>query len=314
LPLSVFSLSRFPLSALLTYLYHHGIVHLRTESFGEPMATFGETLRQARAHKNVTLREAEADTRINRHHLAALEDENFDALPPKIYSRGIVRKYADYLGLDAGKVLDMFREADGSAHDVSPVYHTPTEMPRMWTPNFAIVAFGVVLSAIVFAWGYSIWLSPPADVDNLPTATTTTLAATQSFDAPRPTAPAAPTAVVTAPPATEAPVVDAGGDNQTAAESQAPVESTVFRTGIGVTVTAETAVTVEVDGQVVFNGVLGAGTATEMFVGSDFVVTTGDATVTYLMNSCGETPQTPMTSNSLAFSASERSCPAPTGN
>lgn len=278
------------------------------------MANFGETLRQARAHKNVTLREAEADTRINRHHLAALEDENFEALPPKIYSRGIVRKYADYLGLDAGKVLDMYREADGSAHDVSPVNHTPTEMPRMWAPNFAIVAFGVVLSAIVFAWGYSIWLSPPADLDAVPTATTTTLAATQSFDAPRPTAPAAPTAVVTVPPATEAPVVQAGGDSQVDAATEAPVEATVYRTGIGVTVTAETNVTVEVDGQIVFDGVLGAGTETEMFVGTDFVVTTGDATVTYLMNSCGQTSQSPMNSNSLAFSASERSCPAPTGN
>ncbi len=278
------------------------------------MATFGETLRQARAHKNVTLREAEADTRINRHHLAALEDENFDALPPKIYSRGIVRKYADYLGLDAGKVLDMYREADGSAHDINPVHHTPTEMPRMWTPNFAIVAFGVVLSAIVFAWGYSIWLSPQAELDTLPTATTTTLAATQSVDTPRPTAPAAPTAVVTAPPATEAPVVNAGGDNQNNEQTTAPVEPTVYRTGIGVTVTADTTVTVEVDGKVVFDGVLAAGSATDMFVGTDFVVTTGNAPVTYLMNSCGQTSQSPMTTPSLAFSASERSCPAPTGN
>lgn len=278
------------------------------------MATFGETLRQARAHKNVTLREAEAETRINRHHLAALEDEDFEAMPPKIYSRGIVRKYADYLGLDAGKVLDMYREADGSAHDVSPVHHTPTEMPRMWAPNFAIVAFGVVLSAIVFAWGYSIWLSPPTDLDTTPTAVTTTLAATQNVDTPRPTAPAAPTAVVTVPPATEAPVVQAGGDNQDAEEPQAPADATIYRTGIGVTVTAETSVTVEVDGQVVFDGVLGAGTATDMFVGTDFVVTTADSTVTYLMNSCGQTSQVPMTTNSLAFSASEQSCPAPEGN
>lgn len=274
------------------------------------MASFGETLRQARAHKNVTLREAEADTRINRHHLAALEDEDFGALPPKIYSRGIVRKYADYLGLDAGKVLDMYREADGSAHDVTPVNHTPTEMPRMWAPNFAIVAFGVVLSAIVFAWGYSIWLSPPASLDTLPTAVTTTLAATQTSNEPRPTAPAAPTAVVTVPPATEAPVVQPGGDNQAAAETEAGV----FQTGIGITVTAETTVMVQVDGQIVFDGVLGAGSSTDMFVGTDFVVTTGDNSVTYLMNSCGQTSQSPMETPTQQFSASARSCPVPEGS
>ena len=274
------------------------------------MASFGETLRQARAHKNVTLREAEAETRINRHHLAALEDEDFGALPPKIYSRGIVRKYADYLGLDAGKVLDMYREADGSAHDVNPVQHTPTEMPRMWAPNFAIVAFGVVLSAIVFAWGYSIWLSPPTTLDSVPTAVTTTLAATQTSNEPRPTAPAAPTAEITVPPATEAPVVQPGGDNQAAVEA----EAAAFQTGIGVTVTADTSITVQVDGQIVFDGVLGAGSNTDMFVGTDFVVTTADNSVTYLMNSCGQTSQTPMESGSMEFSASARSCPVPTGN
>lgn len=279
------------------------------------MAGFGETLRQARAHKNVTLREAEADTRINRHHLAALEDEDFGALPPKIYSRGIVRKYADYLGLDAGKVLDMYREADGSAHDVSPVTYSPTEMPRMWAPNFAIVAFGVVLSAIVFAWGYSIWLSPPTSLDPVATATTTTLAATQISDTPRPTAPAAPTAEVTAPPATEVPVAQPGGDNQAAGDTTTvSAEPAVYQTGIGVTVTAETSVTVQVDGQIMFDGVLGAGTSTDLFVGSDFVVTTADNTVTYLMNSCGQTAGTPMDAPSQSFSASARSCPVPGGN
>lgn len=287
------------------------------------MASFGETLRQARAHKNVTLREAEAETRINRHHLAALEDEDFGALPPKIYSRGIVRKYADYLGLDAGKVLDMYREADGSGNEPAPVNHTPTEMPRMWTPNFAIVGFGLVLSAIVFAWGYSIWLSPPAEPDLNPTATSISSSATQTTDTPRPTAPAAPTAEVTVPPPTEEPTLVSGGDNQAeeaeAADEQpqtdpeAPADTPVYQTGIGVTVTAETSVTIEVDGQIVYEGILGAGTETDMFVGTDFVVTSSDPTVTYLMNSCGNTSQSSMEQNPWAFSASEQSCPVPEG-
>lgn len=272
------------------------------------MAGFGETLRQARAHKNVTLREAEADTRINRHYLAALEDEEFDALPPPIYSRGIVRKYADYLGLDAGKVLDMHRELTGSPHDASPVTTPPTEIPRMWAPNFAIMAFGVVLTAIVFAWGYSIWLSPPEDASGLPTATTeTTLAATQSSNEARPTPPAAPTVE-----ATEAPPVQAGGDNQSGTEA-----GTVYRTGLGVTVTADAHVTIEVDGQIAFDDTLGAGESTDMIVGSNFTVTTSDGSVSYFFNSCGLTSESPMTTEAVEYSqpvsASERSCAPPEG-
>ena len=57
---------------------------MATEGWGSPqtpMGIFGDTLRQSRAHKGVSLKEAEHATRINRHHLAALEEENFGALP-----------------------------------------------------------------------------------------------------------------------------------------------------------------------------------------------------------------------------------------
>lgn len=130
------------------------------------MANFGETLKQARAHKGVTLKEAEQATRINRNHLAALEDENFAALPPLIYQRGIVRNYAMYLQLDPASMLSAFESARGGdevipAAGVSAV--PPLNMPSHWAPNFAIIAFAVVLSAIVFAWTYSAFVQPPED-------------------------------------------------------------------------------------------------------------------------------------------------------
>lgn len=120
------------------------------------MGVFGDTLRQARAQKGVTLKEAEQATRINRHHLGALEDENFAVLPPLIYQRGILRNYAAYLVLDPGKLLAMFEEARGGSAPVEVVAAMrPLDMPSHWAPNFAIIAFMVVMSAIVFAWIYS---------------------------------------------------------------------------------------------------------------------------------------------------------------
>lgn len=134
------------------------------------MSIFGETLRQARAHKGVTVKEAEQATRINRLHLAALEEENFEALPPLIYQRGIVRNYATYLDLDPNKLLAMFEEARGSGGEPTGVVPSipPVDMPRQWVPNFAVIAFLVVMSAIVFAWFYSAYFAPG---DPAPTAT-----------------------------------------------------------------------------------------------------------------------------------------------
>jgi cytoskeletal protein RodZ len=137
---------------------------------------FGETLRQARAHKRVTVKEAEQATRISRLYLSALEEENFEALPPLIYQRGIVRNYATYLDLDPNKLLAMYEEALGGVKplDVSPA-QPPLNMPSHWAPNFAIIAFILVLGMIVFAWFYSAFLAPG---DPPPTATSPILTVT----------------------------------------------------------------------------------------------------------------------------------------
>lgn len=126
------------------------------------MAVFGDTLRQARAHKGVTLKEAEQATRISRHHLLALEEEQFDDLPPLIYQRGIVRNYATYLSLDPNKLLSMFEVARGGSAEESPLVMPtqPMDIPSHWAPNFAIIAFLVVMSAVVFAWMYSAYFAP----------------------------------------------------------------------------------------------------------------------------------------------------------
>lgn len=135
------------------------------------MGVFGDTLKQARAQRGVTLKEAEQATRINRHHLSALEDEHFAVLPPLIYQRGIVRNYASYLGLDPGKLLVMFEEARGGESTADLVAAVkPLEMPTHWAPNFAIIAFMVVMSAIVFAWIYSLSFGEPLAQATVPPA------------------------------------------------------------------------------------------------------------------------------------------------
>jgi cytoskeleton protein RodZ len=115
------------------------------------------------------VKEAEQATRISRLYLSALEEENFEALPPLIYQRGIVRNYATYLDLDPNKLLAMYEEALGGVKplDVGPS-QPPLNMPSHWAPNFAIIAFILVLGMIVFAWFYSAFLAPG---DPPPTAT-----------------------------------------------------------------------------------------------------------------------------------------------
>jgi cytoskeleton protein RodZ len=238
------------------------------------MSVFGDTLRQARVSKGVTLREAEQATRINRHHLSALEEEDFAVLPPLIYQRGIVRNYSAYLDLDPGKSLAMFEEArggDSAAELVAAV--KPLEMPRHWSPNFAIIAFMVVMGAVIFAWVYSISFSQEPVASTVPPAVPTVtpipddrLVLPSPTAAPTATATPPPTATAVPSPATTAPVatVGASGPQPTQVVNQieppsapAAVQQPAAAPGmatIRVIAESDIQVTIEADGAVVFSG------------------------------------------------------------
>lgn len=135
------------------------------------MSEFGELLRHARDYRGVTLRDAERATRINRNHLAALEQEDFADLPPLIYARGIVRTYAEYLGMDPIAVLSLFEEIHGQQSGGFAVVSAvkPLHIPSHWAPNFAIIAFMVTMSAVILIWMFSAFYAPADAVPAVPT-------------------------------------------------------------------------------------------------------------------------------------------------
>ena len=66
----------------------------------------GATLRDARLSRNLTLAEAERDTKVRQVFLSALEQERFDLLPPRAFARGLLWVYARYLGLEPQPLVE----------------------------------------------------------------------------------------------------------------------------------------------------------------------------------------------------------------
>ncbi len=60
----------------------------------------GELLRQARVDKELTLEEVSLATKIKEKYLAAIEADNWQALPSPIQQKGFTRSYAAFLDLD----------------------------------------------------------------------------------------------------------------------------------------------------------------------------------------------------------------------
>lgn len=75
------------------------------------MASFGETLRRERELRGVSLREIADSTKISIRFLQALEEDRLDVLPGGVFRRSFVKQYAEYLGLDAQRVVAEFEHA-----------------------------------------------------------------------------------------------------------------------------------------------------------------------------------------------------------
>src|SRR6478672_13979033 len=87
----------------------------------EPVAGLPERLLAARERKGVDLYRAERDTKIRARYLAALERGDWRELPGSVYTKGFLRNYALYLGLDPDEILLQWRSERGDDRPSEPV-------------------------------------------------------------------------------------------------------------------------------------------------------------------------------------------------
>jgi hypothetical protein len=131
----------------------------RTAIDAAPAPTVGDLLQAARERKGVDLYRAERDTKIRARHLAALESGDYAELPGAVYTKGFLRNYALYLGLDPDDLLIKWREEQelARAQEALVVAPPPTPIaePRRgltFTPGIIVAA---LLTVIVLAFlGY----------------------------------------------------------------------------------------------------------------------------------------------------------------
>ena len=75
--------------------------------------TLGEQLKNLRGEGRITLHEVSRDTKIPLKYIEMLEDGDFDSLPPDVYVKGFLRAYAEFLGIEPKKLINLYqRERD----------------------------------------------------------------------------------------------------------------------------------------------------------------------------------------------------------
>ena len=113
------------------------------------MFEIGSALREARERRGLSYSQVEEGTKIRARYIRALEDEDFGVLPGATYSKGFLRAYADYLGLDGHLFIDEFnsRYHDPRNDDDRPIYPPSRRTPSRHRRETSIVL--IALAAIV---------------------------------------------------------------------------------------------------------------------------------------------------------------------
>ena len=105
------------------------------------MPSLGDSLRQQREKRGITLDQAAADTRIREKFLKALEDGDLQSLPGAVYTKGFLRNYAEYLGLDDQESVVQLQQERGGP---------PAEAKRKFAPMKPVGGRSLVFTPAVF--------------------------------------------------------------------------------------------------------------------------------------------------------------------
>lgn len=81
------------------------------------MFAIGDSLREARTHRGLSAADVQKAIRIRERYLTALEEEQWDLLPGEAYTKGFLRTYAEFLGLDGNLYIDEYNTRISHAED-----------------------------------------------------------------------------------------------------------------------------------------------------------------------------------------------------
>lgn len=90
--------------------------------------TIGQKLREEREARSLTIDQVASATRIRAHYLRAIELGKLNSLPSMVHTRGFLRAYADFLGLDLEPLIaDLENQAPAPEEPKTAVSSEPLE-------------------------------------------------------------------------------------------------------------------------------------------------------------------------------------------
>jgi len=128
--------------------------------------SFGDIFKETRAAKKISIAEAQAETRVRRKFLEAIEEENFSFLPNIVAAKGFIRIYSDYLGLDSKSLIEKFlnivnrQEIFNRKDGARWVLLDFSKTGGIFQLKYALPVFPVLFIALIFYYSFGHFKKP----------------------------------------------------------------------------------------------------------------------------------------------------------
>lgn len=120
----------------------------------------GGLLRYTREQYGQTIQDIERALRIRGIQIEAIERGDVDSLPGRVYVIGFVRTYAEYLGLDGGEIVKLYKlqYMDSQPNKVALSFPLPASESK--TPSMTVVIGSLAVMAVLLLGWNSLSSSP----------------------------------------------------------------------------------------------------------------------------------------------------------
>ena len=115
----------------------------------------GQSFRDKRMSKELSLDKAAKDTKISKPYLAAIEANEFARIPNEIVAKGFLQIYSDYLGLDPKPVLNEFKKRTKKQPAAVAATKQKKALPAVPEGYYKYAAPAVLAGLLIFfvSWG-----------------------------------------------------------------------------------------------------------------------------------------------------------------
>jgi len=105
------------------------------------MKTAGQILKENRVKKEINLGDVARETRIRKPYLLALEKDDYQSLPSVTTTKGFIRNYAQFLGLEPERVVAIFKRDYRRIQEQKGIFFPRDDLNKQfkWSPKKTLI-------------------------------------------------------------------------------------------------------------------------------------------------------------------------------